>query len=395
MLGVVTTELTVNAHAYLVTFIAGPGPFALLALGMLLMRPAALMQSALPDLERPLMTRQIAARDWRGLERTRRDFGFGLMAALLATLVLDAALLIWAPQLVLKKGYDLHEVVIVTSLCALIMAVRALRTPQAVHLQAAGLFKQLAMIGSVSSIVSLLSVLALLIRVWSHRLAGGRVPGRVCDPDPLPRAWRETGGHAMAERVIVAIPTFRRPKNLQRLLEALAKLDTDAEVSVLVADNDADHHEGFDFCNKLAPYYRWPLKSVIARQRGIAHARNTLVAEALKDEKAGFIAMIDDDEWPDPHWISAFLKAQRPERRRHAARLHSVWRSKRRHCPGHPPGAGAIAMLQGAGNLFMARARLAAMTPPWFDPAFALQRRRGSRFLSAPVARRRPLCLVR
>jgi hypothetical protein len=29
-------------------------------------------------------------------------------------------------------------------------------------------------------------------------------------------------------------------------------------------------------------------------------------------------------------------------------------------------------MLQGAGNLFMTRARLAKMTPPWFDPAFAL-----------------------
>ena len=56
LLGVVFTELTVNAHAYLVTFVAGPGTFALLALGMLLMRPASLVQSALPDLERPAMT---------------------------------------------------------------------------------------------------------------------------------------------------------------------------------------------------------------------------------------------------------------------------------------------------------------------------------------------------
>lgn len=57
LLGVIFTEVTVNAHAYLVTFVAGPGPFALLALGMLLMRPASLVQSALPDLERPAMTR--------------------------------------------------------------------------------------------------------------------------------------------------------------------------------------------------------------------------------------------------------------------------------------------------------------------------------------------------
>ena len=66
LLGVMLTELTVNAHAYLVTFISGPGSFALLALGMLLMRPASLVQSALPDLERPVMTRAIAASDIAG-----------------------------------------------------------------------------------------------------------------------------------------------------------------------------------------------------------------------------------------------------------------------------------------------------------------------------------------
>src|SRR5207253_790075 len=108
----------VNAHAYLVTFIAGPGSFALLALGMLLMRPASLVQSALPDLERPVMTRQIAARNWPALSRTAREFGAGLLAVLLATLLLDAALLHWVPSLVLKRGYGLHDVVLVAALSA-------------------------------------------------------------------------------------------------------------------------------------------------------------------------------------------------------------------------------------------------------------------------------------
>jgi hypothetical protein len=173
LLGVATTELTVNAHVYLVTFIAGPGAFALLALGMLLMRPASLMQSALPDMERPLMTRQIAAHDWNGLKRTRRNFGFGLAAALLATLALDAALLTWFPLLVLKRGYDLQEVLVVTALCAAIMLVRALRVPQAVQLQAAGLFKQLAAIGSLSCVISLLTVLALLMAFGPIASLGG------------------------------------------------------------------------------------------------------------------------------------------------------------------------------------------------------------------------------
>src|SRR6185312_6646060 len=69
-------------------------------------------------------------------------------------------------------------------------------------------------------------------------------------------------------------------------------------------------HQGFDLCEKLAASYRWPLHAVIEEQRGIAQARNRLVAEALKSN-AQFLAMIDDDEWPEPGWIREFLKAQR------------------------------------------------------------------------------------
>ena len=177
LLGVVLTEMTVNAHAYLVTFIAGPGTFALLALGMLLMRPASLVQSALPDLERPRMTRQIADRDLGGLTRTRQEFGAGLIAVLLATMALDAVLLLWFPQLVLKRGYGLHDVAIVTSISAIIMAVRALRAPQAVHLQAAGWFKQMAGIGMVSSVISILTTLALLFTFGPIASLGGVLLG--------------------------------------------------------------------------------------------------------------------------------------------------------------------------------------------------------------------------
>ena len=111
LLGVVFTELTVNAHAYLVTFISGPGAFALLALGMLLMRPASLMQSALPDLERPVMTRAIAAA--RLARAGAHPAGIRLSACWRrwgVTLVLGAVLLIWSSRLlVLKKGYDLQR----------------------------------------------------------------------------------------------------------------------------------------------------------------------------------------------------------------------------------------------------------------------------------------------
>jgi hypothetical protein len=165
LLGVALTEITVNAHAYLVTFISGPGAFALLALGMLLFRPASLMQSALPDVERPVMARAMAAKDMATVARMQRHFGYGLVAAWGVNLLLCGALLAFFPQLVLKKGYALREVILVAGLSAIIMAVRAWRTPPAVLLQAAGQFKELAGIGTTSGAVSVVATLILLLTV--------------------------------------------------------------------------------------------------------------------------------------------------------------------------------------------------------------------------------------
>jgi succinoglycan biosynthesis protein ExoM len=177
----------------------------------------------------------------------------------------------------------------------------------------------------------------------------------------------------VAERITIAIPTFRRPKNLQRLLEAVAKLDTDADIKVLVADNDAEGQEGIKLCARLAPDYRWPLRAVAAQQRGIAQVRNTLVAEALADGHAGFIAMIDDDEWPAPDWISEFLRTQHQTGADalQGAILFAAERGGSETRADIRSRSGAT-MLESAGNLFIARAMLRAMTPPWFDPAFAL-----------------------
>jgi glycosyltransferase involved in cell wall biosynthesis len=177
----------------------------------------------------------------------------------------------------------------------------------------------------------------------------------------------------VADHVTITVPTFRRPKNLERLLEAVAKLDTDAAIAVVVADNDAETQEGMKLCARLAPRYRWPLRCVIAKERGIAQVRNVLMAEALADCVTGFIAMIDDDEWPAPEWITEFLRTQR-QTGADALQGAILFAAERGGCENRPDirqPAGA-ATLESAGNLFIARAMLRAMTPPWFDPAFAL-----------------------
>ena len=175
----------------------------------------------------------------------------------------------------------------------------------------------------------------------------------------------------MPESVIVCIPTFKRPKSLKRLLDAIAALDTTADVRVLVADNDAEDHAGHDLCHTLTGY-RWPLTAVIAETRGIAQVRNRLIEAALSTN-ADFIAMIDDDEWPAPTWIEEFLKTARATQ---ADVLQgSILFGQGDAADGHGDirrATGPIAMLQGAGNLLIRRAVLEDMAAPWFDPQFAL-----------------------
>ncbi|HSZ74525.1 MAG TPA: glycosyltransferase family A protein [Rhizomicrobium sp.] len=181
--------------------------------------------------------------------------------------------------------------------------------------------------------------------------------------------------------VIVAIPSFRRPKWLERLLLALEKLETDAHVSVLVADNDSEKHEAFDLCARLRMNgYRWPLKSIIVSERGIAQARNALVDYLLTHSDAPFVAMLDDDEWPQPQWLDAFLKTQRETQ---ADALHGAvlrvfeqtpgrWASNCEGIADLRGRTGLIDMIEGTGNVFMRRECFTDIAPPCFDPGFAL-----------------------
>ena len=175
---------------------------------------------------------------------------------------------------------------------------------------------------------------------------------------------------AVPDRVVIAIPTFRRPKSLARLLDAVAALETEADIRVLVADNDAARHEGIDLCMRRAPAYRWPLAARIAPERGIAQVRNVLVAGALA-MGADFVAMIDDDEWPEPGWIDAFLAVARASGA-DALQGSILFGDASGGVPDIRRATGPVAMLQGAGNLLLRAGLLAAMAPPWFDPAFAL-----------------------
>jgi succinoglycan biosynthesis protein ExoM len=191
-------------------------------------------------------------------------------------------------------------------------------------------------------------------------------------------------GHAhgcvAVPEVTIAIPTFHRPKGLERLLRALANLETEATVRIIVADNDAEHREGMAVVERLRQTtYRWPIDVLVAQERGIAQARNALVERALA---CGFeyIAMLDDDEWPEPSWLDSFLRvaidtgadafhgAVVPEFENPPVR----WA---KHCYDFAPlhgSTGPVAMIHGTSNVLLRRSAFAMLSPPWFDPGFGL-----------------------
>jgi glycosyltransferase involved in cell wall biosynthesis len=112
-------------------------------------------------------------------------------------------------------------------------------------------------------------------------------------------------------KILIGIPSCRRPDGLRRLLasvEALTGLDG-KQVEVFVADNDAETCEATRVCAELQNTFRWPLSCAIVADRGISAARNAILDEA-RTRRVDFVAMIDDDERAAPNWLSELLKTQ-------------------------------------------------------------------------------------
>jgi succinoglycan biosynthesis protein ExoM len=116
----------------------------------------------------------------------------------------------------------------------------------------------------------------------------------------------------MAE-IVVLLPTFRRPKMLERCLKSIARqdiLNNSAErVTVIVGDNNPDASAATRVA-ALAPGFPCTLRSVHVSEPGLCWNRNALFAEARK-MLADFVVLIDDDEWAEPYWLSHLVRSMR------------------------------------------------------------------------------------
>jgi hypothetical protein len=161
LVGVVMTEASSNAHAYVITILLGPAAFAPIAFASLFCRPVSVFLAALAQIERPAFVRHLRQGDPAALRKLFRLSLVGAAVAWAGNALLAATALGFAQSAIVQKGYDVALVLQAVLLWFVIMGARTLRTPFGTFLQAAGEFKDLARFSFMGALLSVTAVITL------------------------------------------------------------------------------------------------------------------------------------------------------------------------------------------------------------------------------------------
>ncbi|SCW35992.1 Glycosyltransferase like family 2 [Sphingobium faniae] len=179
--------------------------------------------------------------------------------------------------------------------------------------------------------------------------------------------------------VWIAVPTFRRPERLRYLLERMAEVVHRDDVALLVAENDVKGQEGAAVAQAMAADgYPLPLHVLIVERPGLCAVRNAIAAAAMADPAMRMLALIDDDEWPQPGWLDALLACQAETGAEavggpvdpHFAAPPPRWVEETLVFRAEERTEGMTSMLWASNNLLLTRKALERVAPPWFDMRF-------------------------
>ncbi|MCX8998127.1 glycosyltransferase [Rhizobiaceae bacterium BDR2-2] len=192
---------------------------------------------------------------------------------------------------------------------------------------------------------------------------------------------RETGGVGNDIRIAVLIPTYRRPEHLERLLIAVQNLSGPPPVHIIVAENDAERRDGEKVVEALRQKsYPFSVDCIIVEEKGLCNVRNSLLSRGLSITDATHFALIDDDEWPSPHWLEKMrdtLLATSCDIV--GGPVESVFERPppdwTEYCNLFRPeihSDGVCDIIWGCNNAVISRKCLEATGPEWFSPTFNL-----------------------
>src|SRR6478672_7783414 len=114
----------------------------------------------------------------------------------------------------------------------------------------------------------------------------------------------------MNASVVLLIPTFRRPDGLRKLLTCVARLAYGGPLAVTVIENDVEGRAGDAVVEEMTPTFPFPLACIVEPRRGQTYAYNTgFVGACQAEPPPDYVAVLDDDEFPDPAWLAEMVKA--------------------------------------------------------------------------------------
>ncbi|WP_377294034.1 glycosyltransferase family 2 protein [Rhizobium sp. SG2393] len=182
-----------------------------------------------------------------------------------------------------------------------------------------------------------------------------------------------------AIRVVVTVPTFRRPEHLIKTLKTLVSQTSPLPFSVIVIENDAEGQAGAAAARDFFSHHEVDGLVVVTHRRGNCHAYNggwQAALETYPDLQA--IAVIDDDEVAAPDWLSRLLSVQAdtgadlvggPQLPVFEAGTDPIWKRHPVFVP-HYDTTGPVPILYSSGNVLITRRVLDAMPRPFLDPVF-------------------------
>jgi succinoglycan biosynthesis protein ExoM len=145
-----------------------------------------------------------------------------------------------------------------------------------------------------------------VLRSYRLRQTGKMLKSSAEESHAVLRRHNPPTAHSKKPHICVCICTYKRPVELSRLLSALPRQETAGlfTFSVVVADND-EARSAEPAILAAQRDITIPIKYCTEPQRGIARARNRVIANAEGD----YFALIDDDEFPEPDWLLKLLRA--------------------------------------------------------------------------------------